>query len=308
MSESSHSIWKPLFWLVLATLIAVYVLYNDHRGELQAQIGEENPSLRSLSRNLEAVKDELAQTTQALNAAESEISTLQSTHAEQLDSLKAEHRALTNGMQQAHDQRLAELMQLLAATTAGSSNQSSMSDASSGDDSDSSQAEPGAEQEDAGQSAREQGRRLHEDLIEQVSEQIHDFYARFAPLEAQLTERGLLVNLSDENIRFPSGSVLLPEQAGPGLSQVAKILVDYPDLSVQIEGHTDSTGSAAINLQLSEQRAGAVRDALIERGVKSERLSIKGVGSKQPIADNATEAGRQRNRRVELYVVREDND
>jgi flagellar motor protein MotB len=88
------------------------------------------------------------------------------------------------------------------------------------------------------------GDRLRKDAVEQASDQVHDFYAQFAPLGAQLTDRGLLVNLSSDNIRFPSGSALLPEDAGPTLSRIAEILVDHPDLRVQIEGHTDSSGNS----------------------------------------------------------------
>jgi flagellar motor protein MotB len=161
-------------------------------------------------------------------------------------------------------------------------------------------------QEQALQSAREQSERLRQDAVEQTSDQIHDFYEQFAPLGAQLTDRGLLVNLSGDNIRFPSGSAQLPEDAEPTLTRIADILAEHPKLIVQIEGHTDSSGNADLNLQLSEQRAAAVRDALTERGIQSARLSIKGMGSTNPIASNATDTGRQRNRRVELYVVREE--
>lgn len=650
--ESSQSTWKPLFWLVLATLIAVYLLYNYHSDQLQAQIDDEHQSLRSLSRNLAALNDEQAKTTEALNAAKTEISRLQDRHAEQMDSLKAEHRGATDAMQQAHEQRLVELsdriegfdsekalltaeteawkrakdkleqdlrnaieasatlearladtaetrrelevklaaddstiaelnallnranqteallndklergvaaqdelqelvkkeesailelQDKLVATTQSraalerllaTADRSSTGDQASGSESDASRAGSGPEQEamqariealeadleataaerdqlaranaasqsdkdaeaamaemrqrveaeraafedqiaqtnqrlaelqdeleaerkaleqalaeakaqqedgraaalaeaeetmetlrqqlmedkeaaiaslqkdhseemaqslaeaeernrrltqaleaeretlaqqaaayqqeqtelstaldetessldelkqklagredeqqsksaadqariaeaeaaldtmrrklqeqeEALQSAREEGKRLRENLTEQVSGQVHDFYQRFASLEAEVTDRGLLINLSDEDIRFPSGSAVLPDNAGPTLSQVAEILTDHPGLRVQIEGHTDSSGSSGINLQLSEQRAAAVRDALIKRGVKAGRLSIQGLGAEQPIADNATDAGRQRNRRVELYVAREGN-
>lgn len=71
---------------------------------------------------------------------------------------------------------------------------------------------------------------------------------------------------------------------------------------VRVIGHTDSTGSDAINLPLSVQRAQSVRDYLVARGVPSERILIDGVGSTKPVADNTTEAGRARNRRVEIFL------
>jgi chromosome segregation ATPase len=106
--ESSQSIWKPLFWLVLASLIAVYLLYNHHSDQLQAEIGNEHQSQRSLSRSLDATKDQLAKAEQALKAAQAEISALKSNHAEQLETVKGEHQAATAAMQQSHEQRLAE--------------------------------------------------------------------------------------------------------------------------------------------------------------------------------------------------------
>ena len=162
------------------------------------------------------------------------------------------------------------------------------------------------ERETALQQAREQAERLRNRAAEQASEEVHDFYERFASLDAQLTDRGLLINLSGDRIRFASGSANLPADAAPSLERIAGILAEYPELDVQILGHTDSSGNPEINRGLSEQRAAAVREALVERGVASSRLRIEGLGSTQPIASNATNEGRQRNRRVELYIERQD--
>jgi outer membrane protein OmpA-like peptidoglycan-associated protein len=88
----------------------------------------------------------------------------------------------------------------------------------------------------------------------------------------------------------------------PTLDRIAALLETYPDLGVRIEGHTDSLGDEATNLALSQQRAEAVKQALIGRGVEPERLTAEGLGPERPIADNATPAGRAQNRRVEVYV------
>lgn len=94
-------------------------------------------------------------------------------------------------------------------------------------------------------------------------------------------------------------------QAGfrPILDRFAASLNQNPVTRVTIIGHTDSTGSDAINNPLSVNRAASVRDYLVARGVAANRIAIDGRGSREPIADNATEAGRAKNRRVEIFVA-----
>jgi OmpA-OmpF porin, OOP family len=86
------------------------------------------------------------------------------------------------------------------------------------------------------------------------------------------------------------------------LDDVVAALAAAPEIAVEIAGHTDSLGSDAYNQRLSERRAKAVRDYLISQGVEAGRLSEKGYGEAEPVADNATEEGRELNRRVELRV------
>ena len=86
------------------------------------------------------------------------------------------------------------------------------------------------------------------------------------------------------------------------VDRLAQFMRDYPERSVRIEGHTDSAGSDAANQALSEQRADAVRESLIERGLEAERIATLGYGEARPIAGNETAAGRQQNRRVEIVV------
>ena len=84
------------------------------------------------------------------------------------------------------------------------------------------------------------------------------------------------------------------------LDLVARSLLDWPSVRVEIAGHTDAVGSEASNQRLSQQRAGAVRDWLVARGVDPGRLVARGYGESEPIDDNDTPGGRARNRRVEL--------
>ena len=109
--------------------------------------------------------------------------------------------------------------------------------------------------------------------------------------------------LDAARIEFASGSVVINVASGPVLDLAARAAADCPG-TLRVEGHTDSTGNAAINDELSQQRAEAVRAALIERGVPADRLVAAGYGSAHPVGDNATEDGRARNRRIELRIVR----
>ena len=86
------------------------------------------------------------------------------------------------------------------------------------------------------------------------------------------------------------------------LNRAAETLVQYPETTITIAGHTDSTGSDAINEPLSNQRASSVANYLVQRGVSGSRVSTIGYGSRQPIASNSTEAGRAQNRRVEILI------
>jgi OOP family OmpA-OmpF porin len=104
-------------------------------------------------------------------------------------------------------------------------------------------------------------------------------------------------------VNFETNKSLLTASSKTILDQVAASLVDRPDVKVEIGGHTDSKGSDAYNLKLSNSRADAVMQYLISKGVKAENLTAKGYGESMPIADNKTEEGRADNRRVELKRI-----
>jgi OOP family OmpA-OmpF porin len=106
-----------------------------------------------------------------------------------------------------------------------------------------------------------------------------------------------------EGVTFDYNSAQLTPTSLYVLDEVAEGLKKHPRLRVELQGHTDSKGSAAYNLALSERRANAVHDYLIKENVPSAQITAKGYGEAQPIADNATEAGRARNRRVVMFVL-----
>jgi outer membrane protein OmpA-like peptidoglycan-associated protein len=123
-----------------------------------------------------------------------------------------------------------------------------------------------------------------------------------AQAAAEACERSLSRALGGEQIGFASGSAIIEARSGPLLDRLAREARNCSG-SIGIEGHTDIIGRTAFNHSLSEARAGAVRDALIARGVPAERLRAAGFGASRPIADNGSEEGRARNRRIEFHAV-----
>jgi outer membrane protein OmpA-like peptidoglycan-associated protein len=101
---------------------------------------------------------------------------------------------------------------------------------------------------------------------------------------------------------FQPGKARLTDEARMQVSEAVYVLQKYPELKVSVEGHTDSKGGPKFNQQLSERRARAVAEMLVEQGIASKRVSWKGFGETKSIADNKTEDGRAKNRRVEIVV------
>ena len=106
----------------------------------------------------------------------------------------------------------------------------------------------------------------------------------------------------DSGILFDTNSATLRSASEADVTKMATILQKYPDTNVLVEGHTDNSGSDAINQPLSERRAQAVASSTIAKGVMSSRVTTQGYGSTQPVSDNTTEAGKQANRRVEVAI------
>ena len=132
-----------------------------------------------------------------------------------------------------------------------------------------------------------------------------------AKLREQLQGTGVSVVREGDNIRlvmpgnitFMTDSYNLRGDFYPVLNSVGEVLSKYADTTIRLTGHTDSTGSRQYNQTLSERRASSVADYLVTREVVRSRMLVQGVAFAQPIADNATGAGRAQNRRVELYIL-----
>ena len=119
-------------------------------------------------------------------------------------------------------------------------------------------------------------------------------------LETRDSARGLIVSMSD--VLFDTGQYSLKPGAREKLAKVAGILISYPGLNIAVGGYTDNVGGDEMNQKLSENRAGAVRDYLVQEGVVAGSVSSTGFGNSAPVATNDNSAGRQQNRRVELVV------
>jgi outer membrane protein OmpA-like peptidoglycan-associated protein len=148
--------------------------------------------------------------------------------------------------------------------------------------------------EDAAKAEAERARKAQADLRAQLLDQFNRVLA------TRDTPRGLVVNMGD--VLFDTGKFNLRPEAREALAKLSGIVLAHPGLNLEVEGHTDSTGSDQLNQKLSEDRAAAVRGYLVEQGLPDSSVSSKGFGKTMPVADNSTAAGRQQNRRVEIIV------
>jgi outer membrane protein OmpA-like peptidoglycan-associated protein len=156
------------------------------------------------------------------------------------------------------------------------------------------QAEAAQQQADAAQGqVSAQARMLEADRLQRERMQ-----RDLAALSAQPTPRGLVITLKD--VLFGTGKAELSSGGVRSVQRVAEVMRAYPEEKVLIEGFTDSQGPDDYNLGLSERRAAAVKQQLMASGVPENRIETRGHGKDNPVADNATEAGRQQNRRVEI--------
>jgi outer membrane protein OmpA-like peptidoglycan-associated protein len=124
---------------------------------------------------------------------------------------------------------------------------------------------------------------------------------RLEYLELRETDRGVVITLGD--VLFATGQTELQPEAVSNLEDVVELLQTEPDKRIRIEGHTDSTGPANVNMRISQQRAEAVRNQLVVMGIEADRIRAVGMGEDFPIASNESEEGRSRNRRVDVILL-----
>ena len=156
------------------------------------------------------------------------------------------------------------------------------------------QAELAETREQAAKAEAERTRKAAEALRAQLLEQFNRV------LETRDTPRGLVVNMGD--VLFDTGKYNLRPEAREKLAKLSGIVLAHPGLRLAIEGYTDSTGGDELNRKLSQDRADVVRGYLTEQGLPPDGVTAQGFGKSEPVADNNTAAGRQKNRRVEIVV------
>jgi outer membrane protein OmpA-like peptidoglycan-associated protein len=162
-------------------------------------------------------------------------------------------------------------------------------------------AEESERQKEAAQRATADAEHARAEAIQQKEEMRARLLAQLNQvLQTRDTARGLVVNMPD--VLFDFNKYTLKPAARERLARVSGIVLAYPDLKLEIEGHTDSIGSDGYNQTLSEKRAAAVQDYLISSGVTTANVTARGLGKSDPVADNNSAAGRKLNRRVEMIV------
>jgi outer membrane protein OmpA-like peptidoglycan-associated protein len=144
--------------------------------------------------------------------------------------------------------------------------------------------------------------------LPQATRLVEPLPAALKDLENRTTKPRLLVNergrfLTSDPILFNSGLAQLRVASMPALNKLVALLREMPDIKLEIAGYTDNIGIESANEQISAQRAAAVREYLVSQGIDSSRLESKGMGSKDPIASNQTQLGRQANRRIEFRIT-----
>lgn len=121
--------------------------------------------------------------------------------------------------------------------------------------------------------------------------------------DASRTDEGIKFTLSSD-LLFPVNSSFLTDKAKVELSKLAKLMKNDTNNKIRVDGHTDSTGEVGYNQWLSDKRAASVKKFLEDSGVAAARIMIKGMGQTKPVADNKTPEGREKNRRVEVIILK----
>lgn len=136
---------------------------------------------------------------------------------------------------------------------------------------------------------------------ELAMEELESLRRKLNSIASRKTDKGLVMTLGD--FVFDSGKSTIKQDAVDNFSKVVEFINTYPENKVRIEGHTDSSGSSKLNLRLSQQRAESVKELLIKNGIEAGQLEAVGMGEDFPVAENTTEEGKAKNRRVEIIIL-----
>jgi outer membrane protein OmpA-like peptidoglycan-associated protein len=136
-----------------------------------------------------------------------------------------------------------------------------------------------------------------------MDKQAKDIKEALPGAQVERVNEGIKITLSENTVNFDFNSAALTTVSKSNLDKLAGVMVQYPDTNINVYGHTDSKGTDEYNLTLSQKRANSVIDYLVSKGIARTRLNAMGMGEKDPIANNETEAGRAQNRRVEFAIT-----
>jgi outer membrane protein OmpA-like peptidoglycan-associated protein len=214
--------------------------------------------------------------------------------AEQRRQLEAQNQAAQQQAQQAQQQAELQRQQAEQAQQQAQSEAQQRAAAEQQAQQTAQQADEARRQAQQAQQRAQQAESQQQQLRQQLRDQLNQV------LQTRDTVRGLIVSMPD--VLFDTGSATLKPTARERLAKVSGILIAHPDIRVEVDGYTDSTGDPTFNEQLSQQRAASVQTYLAQQGVPGGSISIHGFGQANPMASNDTAAGRQQNRRVELVV------
>lgn len=139
-----------------------------------------------------------------------------------------------------------------------------------------------------------------------MDKQAREIQEQLPGAQVERVGEGIRLVLGENAVRFDFNKATLTAAAKANLDKLVPVFKNYPDTNIKIYGYTDSKGADDYNLNLSDQRAAAVKTYLASKGLVNSRFSILGMGEADPIADNETEAGRASNRRVEFAILAND--
>jgi outer membrane protein OmpA-like peptidoglycan-associated protein len=299
-----------------ATQTAEEARVNSVRAEEQARAEQERKENEERAARARAEAEQAQQQAQQAQQ-EAEAARQRAQQAQQQAEAEAQQRAAAEQQAQATAEQRQQLeQQQQAAQQAAAQAQQQAQQAQQ----QAQEAEQRAQQEAQQRAALEQQQQQIAQQAEEARQQAQQAQQRAQQLEQQQAQerqqlmnqlnqvlqtrdsaRGLIVSMPD--VLFDTGSANLKPTARERLAKVAGILIAYPDIHVEVDGYTDSTGSPMFNEQLSQQRAASVQSYLVQQGVPAGSIAIHGFGEANPIASNDTAMGRQQNRRVELVVT-----
>ncbi len=141
------------------------------------------------------------------------------------------------------------------------------------------------------------------DGIRVVEDNMTSFDPEAAMRQAQQDFQTALAGVDTSKVAFEPGSISLTAESKTSLAELVQLLRAYPQFRIRVAGHTDNTGRPEVNLRISKQRAQAVASYLLQRSVGRDQVIAQGYGATRPIANNESEAGRARNRRIEINFI-----